>query len=140
MDSAEQTMPIAPQDRRIALITKAAEKCLVSLDDLIHENRQVPIILPTWQGQQEVLLGNLMHGLPKPDTSKSVEDDLERWPLCEMWQNWYESRGKQLHDADGLELLRAWVDCSNGYRCNLSESKPKRARLRFLNSSLSLLR
>lgn len=131
MDPVERTAPITPQDRRITLMTKASEKCLVKLDDLIHENRQTPIILTTWQGQQEVLLGNLMHGLPKPDTSKSVEDDLERWPLREMWQNWYESRDKHFRDADGLELIRAWVDCSNGYRSNLSESKPKRIRLRY---------
>lgn len=76
---------------------------LVSLDQLIHEHRQIPIIVENYQGKQEELLGNVNWNFPNPNSEVPLEKDLERLPLRDLWENWYQ----QLNEQDNLELVRA---------------------------------
>lgn len=99
---------VAPQPSApVEFQTTASNACLLALDELIHEHRQTPIQLKTWQGEQEDLLGNVKWGFPGIDPQLSPESNLALLPLADVWENWWQNRNAQLQDKDGLELLRA---------------------------------
>ncbi len=87
--------------------TEASQACLSALDELIHGHRQTPIKIKNWQGEQEELLGNVKWNFPGIDPRLSRQENLARLPLADVWENWWQNRPVQLHDEDGLELLRA---------------------------------
>ncbi|ELS31283.1 MULTISPECIES: DUF4132 domain-containing protein [Pseudanabaena] len=109
-DPSQRTPAIPPEfpDREIVLVSEAAKNILRSLDDLIHEYRNVPVKLRGWDGTEgeEQLLGNL-HWLSFPSPDISHEENLANLPLAEVWQEWWQNRSPELRDADGYELLRA---------------------------------
>lgn len=124
IDPADLTEGLPKKRHDITLLTPAAVGCLIALDELIHEHRNAPLMLNTWQGEQEMLLGNVApYAFPQPDPAQTIEEDNQRLPLSEVWLQWYESRPKELRDSDGLELLRAWLDLTpNGYRTAVPET------------------
>uniref|UniRef100_UPI0025D0EAF3 DUF5724 domain-containing protein n=1 Tax=Chamaesiphon sp. GL140_3_metabinner_50 TaxID=2970812 RepID=UPI0025D0EAF3 len=91
----------------VELNTAAAKSTLLAIDELIHKHSQTPIQLVDYQGEvSEELLGNLTWEFPSINVREfSFEENLERLPLLEVWENWYQ--GKRLKDPDGLELVRA---------------------------------
>ncbi|MBN1318590.1 MAG: DUF4132 domain-containing protein [Anaerolineales bacterium] len=89
------------------LITPAAIASLKALDDLIHEKRAMPIIYESWEGPKEELLGNIQYRFPQPKPELSLEENLNRWSLREMWEQWQHSRPEECRDSDGMELVRA---------------------------------
>jgi Family of unknown function (DUF5724)/Domain of unknown function (DUF4132) len=104
----ELTPLVAPQpSASVEFQTKVSQACFLALDELIHEHRQTPIQLKTWQGEQEELLGNVKWGFPNIDPALSSEENLALLPLADVWENWWQSRPALLRDGDGLELLRA---------------------------------
>lgn len=115
INPSDLTLPVAPYllKKRI-FATQAAKACLQSLDNLIHEHRHAPIVVETWQGTQEDLLGNVTWNFPHPDTRQPLEEDKKRLPLLEIWENWEKSRSKALKDEDGLEIVRAMVSLLSG--------------------------
>ena len=110
IDPSERTRPVPPQPQTIDLGTPAAMMCLVALDELVHEYRHTPLSAKTWQGEQEVLLGNSPYALPYPDLRLPVEENLAELPLRDLWVGWYTTRPETMRDDDELELLRAWLD------------------------------
>ncbi|BAZ26431.1 hypothetical protein NIES4073_73380 [Kalymmatonema gypsitolerans NIES-4073] len=107
IDLKQLTPRIPPQVQKPRLfVTPAAIACLKSLDDLIHEHRQMVVTIETWQGSREELLGNVGWNFPAPDGKKSLEEDVTSLPLRELWETWWSERPKELRDADNLELLR----------------------------------
>ncbi|HTK08696.1 MAG TPA: DUF5724 domain-containing protein [Ktedonobacteraceae bacterium] len=107
--SPEQRSPVIPPQRRAALIdTPAARDCLRSLDALIEEHRVTPVVIETWQGKEEMLLGNVQSYFPDPTMKLENEvDERENLPLAEVWLKWERERDAALRDPDGLELFRA---------------------------------
>jgi Family of unknown function (DUF5724)/Domain of unknown function (DUF4132) len=91
----------------VELNTAAAKSTLLAIDELIHQHRQTPIQLTNYQGEiEEELLGNITWQFPSFNLRDlSVEENLARLPLADVWENWYQS--KRLKDADDLELVRA---------------------------------
>ena len=90
----------------VELNTAAAKSTLLAIDELIHQHRQTPIQLTNYQDEtSEELLGNITWQFPSIDTQLSTAENLERLPLADVWENWYQ--GKRLKDDDGLELIRA---------------------------------
>ena len=109
-DPSQRSAAIAPTDRKVQFVTKAAVACLRSLDDLIHEHREEPIKVKNWRGEErEELLGNMAWNFPSPDREKPKEKAAEALPLREVWQRWHAARPKTLRDKDGFELTRAEV-------------------------------
>ena len=53
------------------------------------------------------LLGNIGRSFPGPNLALHLEKDLERLPLREIWESWWENRPDNTRDSDGLELARA---------------------------------
>ncbi|MFO0926452.1 MAG: DUF5724 domain-containing protein [Gemmataceae bacterium] len=109
MDPAARTPAIEPKARKVTLCTPAALACLKALDDLIHQHRETAIQVSSYDGQEEVLLGNAFWRFPEPESNKPIEPQLEKLPLSEVWKGWYDSRTSKQLDKDGLELIRAMV-------------------------------
>ncbi|MGV0027749.1 DUF5724 domain-containing protein [Phormidesmis priestleyi ANT.L61.2] len=100
------TAIVPPQVMKpILIVTLPAVSCLLALDDLIHEHHQTPVKVE----QEEELLGNLTWKFPYVYRKLSLEENLERLPLSDIWLNWWRDRPDRLRDADGLELIRAIV-------------------------------
>jgi hypothetical protein len=109
MDPAGLTPPAAPKKRKVAFVTPAAVACLKALDELIHEHREEPITVETYQGEQTELLGNASWHFPAPDRNQPPAEEAARLPLRELWDAWWRDRPKVLRDKDGCELVRAAV-------------------------------
>lgn len=109
MDPAARTPRMEPQARKVTLCTPAALACLKALDDLVQQHRETAIQVASYDGQEEVLLGNAQWQFPDTNPSKPIEQDWARLPLSEIWKGWYDSRASKLQDKDGFELLRALV-------------------------------
>lgn len=89
------------------LVTPAARALRASLDALVHARRETPLTVEVWRGKHEDLLGNLRWAFPSPEPDRSLEADLGRLPLREMWEAWWAERPAGQRDRDGLEILRA---------------------------------
>ena len=108
--SSLRTKPMRPEipENPIPLVTDAAQAILKSLDDLVDQHRTTSV--SSRRGDPE-LLGN-MHWFPWPEAQLSLEENLQKMPLAEMWQTWLTEQGPE----DGLELVRATATLSSGSR------------------------
>ncbi|MEM8780129.1 MAG: DUF5724 domain-containing protein, partial [Cyanobacteria bacterium P01_G01_bin.49] len=121
----EELTPITPPEIKteIKLAPESAIACLQSLDELIHDHCQTPIMIESYQGKREELLGNAKWYFPYPKAELSIEEDRERLPLRDLWENWYKKRSTELQGKDGLELVRVIaILCQGKYYLNTSYS------------------
>lgn len=109
MNPAERTPVVQPQNRGAIFVSPAAIACLKSLDDLIFEHRETAIKYENYSGAVEELLGNAGYWFPSPDWDEPVTKQESKLPLAEVWRKWFTTRGPELRDKDGLEMLRAKV-------------------------------
>ncbi len=108
MNPAGRSPVKIPQKKKRTLISPAAIECLKSLDELVHEHREVPIKVDRFDGQQDELFGNVnTFQLPTLDESKPLAPQRSKLPLIEVWREWSAKRSAKEKDKDGLELLRA---------------------------------
>jgi hypothetical protein len=104
----QRTPVVTPRKLLVTVDTPAARACLLALNALIEEHSTTPILLKTWSGHVETLLGNIQHYFPTPDAELSREEDEQaNLPLAELWLRWERERPASLRDEDGLELWRA---------------------------------
>ncbi|HZZ73995.1 MAG TPA: DUF5724 domain-containing protein, partial [Pirellulales bacterium] len=109
LNQADRTPGTPPRDLNAKFITPVAIACLHALDELVHQHRETTIEIKTWSGPAAELLGNSGHNFPGPDREQSIEQQLLRLPLAEVWRRWDAERGPELRDDDGFELLRASI-------------------------------
>ena len=107
MNPAERSPIVPPRKRRVLFITDAAIACMKNLDDLIHAERETVVSYEANGRRVEAILGTLSYGFPTPDWRTPPEQCKTPFPLRELWEQWHDRRGKELRDADGLELTRA---------------------------------
>ncbi len=110
MNPQGRTKPAWPVKRAPNWNFEAAQNLMLSLDDLVHEHRETEVEIPLpfdEERTQKALLGNLGWHFPYPNPDLTPEKDLERLPLRELWENWWNGRPDSAKDADGLELARA---------------------------------
>lgn len=115
MNPKQRTQPKPPRSKaslfdifkKVKLGSSAALEILKSLDQLIEAHRADPVELILPGTKKTALLGNVRSMFPKPDPAQSLEQDLTRLPLKDMWETWWETRPAALCDPDGFELLRA---------------------------------
>ncbi|MGK7872686.1 MAG: DUF5724 domain-containing protein [Xenococcaceae cyanobacterium] len=113
IEPKELTQPTPPQVQQPRVfVTSAAQACLRTLDDLIHEHRHTPITFETWQGSEEQLLGNLDWQFPSPNPRQPWEENVTHLPLRTLWETWWQERPSELRDEDGFELLRGIASLS----------------------------
>lgn len=120
--------------RKPVYVTPAAKRCLQSLDELIHQYRELPVLMKvSWNSQQperEELLGNTHGLLAWPDPHHQQEPEVVRYPLVPICRQWYEERPAGLRDKDGLELIRALAPLLGAtyYSYGAREEKPQEIR------------
>lgn len=112
----DRTWPGKPVNKKVTLHSRAAVRLIQALDDLVHEHREKTITIEHWnseESKEQKLLGEVHYGFQLPKEEKTLEQDKARLPLLEIWEEWWAQRGKELRDADGFELLRAfaWFEC-----------------------------
>ena len=90
-----------PKEKKVAFWTKAAEKSLLALDELIHSHRETPVTLD----KKTVLLGTVTWW--QFPSASSSQRGLRELPLRDVWEGWVKNRPGKLRDRDGLELERA---------------------------------
>jgi hypothetical protein len=103
-------LPARPGDK--------AARSLAALDGLARDNRDVPVTISGWQGNQEMLLGDVKF-FPSPFGSPWLATDdpvREAGPLVapmvlgEVFRGWWDARPAGLRGEDeGLDALRAYV-------------------------------
>ncbi|MBC8142705.1 MAG: DUF4132 domain-containing protein [Armatimonadetes bacterium] len=90
------------------LCNMTALRIVQAVAALVEKYKETPIVGKSFDDdEEEVLLGNARWQFPSPDYKQPAEADLERMPLREIVTQWWDSRGDDLRDADGLELVRA---------------------------------
>jgi len=123
----DRTWPAAPVSRSIQFHSSAAKKILTALDEMLHAHEQTVVSFKNPAGEEwKGLFSDIKYGFPHPDPRKTLAEDREHLPLAEVWENWWPSRGPELRDADGMELLRAlaWFEFLVGsYRDPLEMAK-----------------
>src|SRR5262249_1534163 len=80
---------------------------LQELDGLVAAHAETTLKVDTYQGEMEMLLGNLNWHFPQPNHTEPIEKDVKRLPLRDVWLKWWDERPKKCRDRDGMELLRA---------------------------------
>jgi hypothetical protein len=106
-DLSKRTRIKGLKKHEIEMVTPAVKACIKSVDDIVHKHREHPV--SSRYGGGGALLGNMGWGLDKPEAGVSLEEDLPRLPLAEVWQDWCAGRGNEMRDEDGLELVRLFV-------------------------------
>lgn len=104
----DRTWPAAPTSRSVQFHSSAAKRILTTLDEMLHAHEQTVVSFKKPAGEEwKGLLSDLNYGFPHPDPKKTTEEDRKHLPMADVWENWWQSRGPELRDADGMELLRA---------------------------------
>ncbi len=93
-----------PSPCTIELETEASRRCIESLTELILEHAECEIELKS--GERKMFLDSYAP-LPQPYDWKDEEEPESNLPFADTWKRWESSRGDDLRDADGLELIRA---------------------------------
>lgn len=108
MNPKNRSPVVPPRKMKVLLISPAAIECMKSLDQLVHENREIQIIEKHYNGDRLALLGTAEgYYLPSLDLDKPIGPQKAKLPLIEVWEKWASKRDGKLKDNDGLELLRA---------------------------------
>jgi hypothetical protein len=108
MDPSQRSKAVLPRTRKVHYLSAAALACLKSLDELIKSHRETTVKVTTYQGAEEMLLGNVTGWwFPSPDSNRPATEDAARLPLREVWEEWWQKRPGGQRDKDGLEVLRA---------------------------------
>ena len=104
----ERTWPEPPPAHAIRFHTPVAERIMAAIETLFQANAGQVVSCKRFNGENwSGLLSELLHGFPHPDGELPVAEDRERLPLAATWETWWQTRGPELRDDDGLELLRA---------------------------------
>jgi len=109
----DRTWPPAPVSRGVQFHSPAARRILTALDEMLKANAQEIVTFKNKAGEEhKCLFADLMHGFPYPDATKPALEDRQHLPLADLWENWWRTRGSELRDEDGMELIRAlaWYD------------------------------
>lgn len=109
----DRTWPAAPVARGVQFHSPATLRIVAALDQLFKASSPLVVTFKKADGEEwKGLLADLTHGFPHPDPTKPAAEDRARLPLAELWENWWLTRGPELRDPDGMELLRAiaWHD------------------------------
>ncbi|MFN0066493.1 MAG: DUF5724 domain-containing protein [Limisphaerales bacterium] len=106
----DRTWPAAPVARGVQFHSPAARRIVATLDEMLKARAQEMVTFKNAAGEDwKGLLSDLTYGFPHPDTKKSPAEDRQHLPLAEVWEHWWQTRGPELRDADGMELVRAIV-------------------------------
>ena len=114
MDPNGRTPPAVPRMRDVKLCTPATVELIKLVDGLIHEHREVAVMLKRYDGDQETqALGSIQHGFPgafEPAMGKPKARSRDELPLRDVWFGAWEKRPESCATATGS---RQRVRCSS---------------------------
>jgi len=103
----------APTLRAIepAAPTDAAAACVWSLDALVEANKALELkpMKPGYPDENRLLGGVSSHNQYCPQEDDPAETDRPLPTLAALLEEWLRTRPASTRDADGLELVRAWI-------------------------------
>ena len=116
----ERTWPPSPVSRPVQFHSSVVRRVIPAIQELLNANAQ-QIVSYTKPGGEEWkgLLSDINYGFPQPDSKQTAEEDRKHLPLAELWDNWWQTRGAEFRDPDGMEIPRAmaWFEfCHGSYR------------------------
>ena len=120
----ERTWPGAPVFQDIQFHSPAGKHIIKTLEAMLDAQAQTVISIKNREGSEwKGMLADMQFRFPSPDPTKGAAEDRERLPLADVWENWWLTRGPELRDTDGMELLRAlaWWEFSGGYFSNVAK-------------------
>lgn len=106
---AECAEVTTPRAHPMQLHTEKAMANLSALDALIHEHRHQSYMLESWQGKQEMLLGENDWAFPQPQAGEPLDQEVARLPLASVWRAWAEQLQSVQGDEDGLHFVRMQI-------------------------------
>ena len=112
LDPAKRTKPKPIKTKllsKVKLGSTAALATLKSLDALVEEHRNDSVEVSRGNATTLELLGNLQWGWTYYPVHRPGTPNFENFPLKEAAEAWWQSRSKDLLDADGHELIRAYA-------------------------------
>lgn len=118
VDERRRSRPLIPRPprRQVRFSDDCARQILEGLDEIVHEHRNMPVRVSSWQGSREVLLGDIRWGLPFPFARAWAGPAGARgggeMVLGQMFGEWWEARPAALRSEGGLDALRAYVTAS----------------------------
>lgn len=110
-----RTQPLVPRlpHRGSSFGDDCARRIVQALDELVHEHRNTPVRMSSWQGSREVLLGDIQWGLASPFPAARIGPAAAagggEMVLGEVFREWWGARPAALRREDGLDELRAYV-------------------------------
>ena len=109
--------------REVVFHTPVAGRILLAVESLLSTHAQTVVEFKKSDGDPwSGLFSDLQYAFPDPDPKLPYAEDREHLPLAGVWENWWQTRGPELRDADGMELLRALA------RCNFIQQNDSRSR------------
>jgi hypothetical protein len=112
LDPSRRTKPKPIKAKLLSnlkLGSTAALACLKSLDALVEEHRNDTVEVSRGNATALELLGNLQWGWMFYPVNRPGTPNFESFPLKDAAEGWWQSRSKELVDADGHELVRAYA-------------------------------
>jgi hypothetical protein len=104
----DRTWPSAPVARNVVFHSLAARRIIDAIEGILKTNAQQIVTFKNPAGEEwKGLLAELTYGFPHPDPRKSEVEDREHLPMADLWESWWQNRGPELRDPDGMELARA---------------------------------
>lgn len=106
----DRTWVPVPVARAVCFHTPVARRIIQAVEGLLIAHAQTMVEYKQADGESwSGLFSDLNYSFPHPDPKLSYAEDREHLPLAAVWENWWQTRGLELRDVDGLELLRAIV-------------------------------
>jgi len=106
--------PAPPVSRGVMFHSLAARGILSTLEEMLKARAMEKVTFKNAAGEtQQCLLADLNYGFSPPEPKRAADNApvvtnlREHLPLADVWDKWWQERGPELRDEDGMELMRA---------------------------------
>ncbi len=109
-DPKDRSPIVPPRNLGVQVSSPAAAALLKQLDAFVYDHRDKTFTKKDFGGRvEETVIGSIQYrwSFPHVERGQTPEQNLERLPLKELWDGWFENRPDSTRDADGFELVRA---------------------------------
>ena len=111
----DRTWPPEPVARDVQFHSPVTRRIVSALNDLFEAHAKEIVTFVDNSGEtKKVLLSDA--SLRPIDPKLPIDEARTKLPLASLWENWWNTRGPEFRDADGMELLRtmAWYEFVRG--------------------------
>ena len=95
----------------VEVVDDASRRAVEALDGLVQTQKDVPVLVTSWQGTQEILFGDVRH-FPSPyAVQQASPDDTQEGRgllLGELFRSWWSQRPADMRGEQDLDALHAY--------------------------------